>query len=632
MALPVGLRALFSFKGPKGEKGDTGALAFADAVTVPYGSGANAEMVGPSSNRGVLISVPEGKPGIPGANAVPTDAAVGAWALDADTETRKGIDAAVIASHGPGIQTAPRFLDAYAKYFTSPSMVWVPGQATTPTTLAAPAASGSNVLVVASAAGIVAGMTLVTDAGSVGEQLFRVTSVSGTDVSVTPEVSAALAAGAAIGPWWEDAIHPLAAFGGASYGRWLANAKVDGDYAIRAVPPGRPVVVLGDSWVARFFPRFTSRLAERIPGVETINAGVAGNTSAMMIARFATDVPANASYVLINEPGVNDAPTVSLDQQTANLQTLVELIRGIGAIPVFSGPVPLVNNQDQARAQALAFRAQLAEPEQYPALTQEQYRRLSAPTVRPEPFSLGIGERALERRTTGTHNAGIGYSALGGITTGAQNAALGYRALASNEAGNANTAVGANALAENKAGSNTAIGSLALAANTTGANSTAVGANALSAQTTAADNAALGSSALRRDTTGANNTAMGSSALSNNLTGNYNTAVGAYALLASLGSDNTAVGSLAGHGSGGTAANQITAIGSQATVSGARSVALGFGTAVTEPDQAGIGARSFFMRNVAVPATPAGGGVLYVEAGALKYKGSSGTITTLGNA
>lgn len=32
------------------------------------------------------------------------------------------------------------------------------------------------------------------------------------------------------------------------------------------------------------------------------------------------------------------------------------------------------------------------------------------------------------------------------------------------------------------------------------------------------------------------------------------------------------------------------------------------------------------------PATPTGGGVLYVSAGALKYKGSSGTVTNLGNA
>ncbi|MFE5868801.1 hypothetical protein ACFQ6V_09125 [Streptomyces roseifaciens] len=35
------------------------------------------------------------------------------------------------------------------------------------------------------------------------------------------------------------------------------------------------------------------------------------------------------------------------------------------------------------------------------------------------------------------------------------------------------------------------------------------------------------------------------------------------------------------------------------------------------------------IQNSAEPATPAGGGVLYVEAGALKYKGSTGTITTI---
>jgi hypothetical protein len=43
--------------------------------------------------------------------------------------------------------------------------------------------------------------------------------------------------------------------------------------------------------------------------------------------------------------------------------------------------------------------------------------------------------------------------------------------------------------------------------------------------------------------------------------------------------------------------------------------------------------KSMFIANcTSVPATPTGGGALYVEAGALKYKGSGGTITTLGAA
>lgn len=40
----------------------------------------------------------------------------------------------------------------------------------------------------------------------------------------------------------------------------------------------------------------------------------------------------------------------------------------------------------------------------------------------------------------------------------------------------------------------------------------------------------------------------------------------------------------------------------------------------------------FLMNATSTPGTPSGGGVLYVESGALKYKGSSGTVTTLGAA
>jgi hypothetical protein len=48
----------------------------------------------------------------------------------------------------------------------------------------------------------------------------------------------------------------------------------------------------------------------------------------------------------------------------------------------------------------------------------------------------------------------------------------------------------------------------------------------------------------------------------------------------------------------------------------------------------GSGAKVIFIANATtVPTTnPSGGGVLYVEAGALKYRGSSGTVTTLGAA
>lgn len=45
-------------------------------------------------------------------------------------------------------------------------------------------------------------------------------------------------------------------------------------------------------------------------------------------------------------------------------------------------------------------------------------------------------------------------------------------------------------------------------------------------------------------------------------------------------------------------------------------------------------AKPLVLANIAgaAPAAPIGGGVIYVEAGALKYKGSSGTVTVLGAA
>lgn len=47
----------------------------------------------------------------------------------------------------------------------------------------------------------------------------------------------------------------------------------------------------------------------------------------------------------------------------------------------------------------------------------------------------------------------------------------------------------------------------------------------------------------------------------------------------------------------------------------------------------GGGTTVFFMANATAPSSnPSGGGILYVESGALKYRGSSGTVTTIANA
>lgn len=65
----------------------------------------------------------------------------------------------------------------------------------------------------------------------------------------------------------------------------------------------------------------------------------------------------------------------------------------------------------------------------------------------------------------------------------------------------------------------------------------------------------------------------------------------------------------------------------RARIDGSGNLLLGMTTIATSS------AKTLHMANATVPtANPTGGGVLYVEAGALKYRGSSGTITTIANA
>ena len=76
----------------------------------------------------------------------------------------------------------------------------------------------------------------------------------------------------------------------------------------------------------------------------------------------------------------------------------------------------------------------------------------------------------------------------------------------------------------------------------------------------------------------------------------------------------------------GTAGNAITFTQAM-TLDASGNVLLGMTTAATSS------AKTLHLANATVPtANPSGGGVLYVEAGALKYRGSSGTVTTIANA
>ena len=161
--------------------------------------------------------------------------------------------------------------------------------------------------------------------------------------------------------------------------------------------------------------------------------------------------------------------------------------------------------------------------------------------------NTALGYLALSSNVTGDQNAATGAYSLTANTGGSSNTANGYLALSSNVSGGQNTATGANSLTANTdGGGNTANGDFTLTVNTTGGGNTALGVGALFQNTTGYSNTATGLGALESNTTGFSNTATGVNCLFYNTTGSYNTAVGDQALISnSTGINNTAVGASA---------------------------------------------------------------------------------------
>ncbi|MEJ6554013.1 M14 family metallopeptidase [Microbacterium esteraromaticum] len=108
--LPVGVKKLGSFKGDKGNKGDTGSLAFATAESVPANEAATVEMVGPESNRGAHFKVPRG---LPGTNAAANDEAFATYLGAPDSQTRGALVPAVAGIAFPHGGLLPRALDIW---------------------------------------------------------------------------------------------------------------------------------------------------------------------------------------------------------------------------------------------------------------------------------------------------------------------------------------------------------------------------------------------------------------------------------------------------------------------------------------------------------------------------------------
>lgn len=278
-------------------------------------------------------------------------------------------------------------------------------------------------------------------------------------------------------------------------------------------------------------------------------------------------------------------------------------------------------------------------------------------TNNPRNSAVLLGKSAGGSVTTASDAVAIGYQAGAALTTGQRVTGVGHQALSKLTTGANNTAVGGTALQNLTTGvDNTAVGKDALQAQTTASNNTAIGASACPAVTTATQTVGVGHGVLLSLTTGTKNVAIGDSAgyfangsASNaSVTGMLNTFVGhSTGCYSGDTSRGTAIGGQA------AAANNAVAIGYNAKAGGSGSVAIGTDSsnngATTTTNNAialgtanhsvligagaglGGGAGVVSIANAATAPTtnPTGGGVLYVEAGALKFRGSSGTVTTI---
>lgn len=101
---------------------------------------------------------------------------------------------------------------------------------------------------------------------------------------------------------------------------------------------GAPYAVfIGDSITANW------NLDAAFPGVNVVNAGVGGQTSTQILARFDADVIARHPQVVVIEAGTNDLYYDQLPQSVteANITEMVTMARANGIQPILASTVPV---------------------------------------------------------------------------------------------------------------------------------------------------------------------------------------------------------------------------------------------------------------------------------------------------
>lgn len=180
--------------------------------------------------------------------------------------------------------------------------------------------------------------------------------------------------------------------------------------------------------------------------------------------------------------------------------------------------------------------------------------------------------------------------------------------------------------------SNTAIGGSALGQLTLGNYNIGLARYAGYGLTTGSNNTCIGYQTLFSAGAANHNTAIGYAALAG-ITGSYNTCIGTVSGSAiSTGNYNVVVGSYDGSAApiSGTGSNYIVLSDGAGSVRGTFDASGNFLLGVTAAGASA--AKAIHIGNGTAPTASITGGIIYVEAGALKYRGSSGTVTTIASA
>jgi hypothetical protein len=274
-------------------------------------------------------------------------------------------------------------------------------------------------------------------------------------------------------------------------------------------------------------------------------------------------------------------------------------------------------------------------------------------------YDVGIGTDAQRSLTTGSYDVGIGTDAQRSLTTGSYDVGIGAAAQYSLTTGSSDVGIGTGAQYSLTTGYNDiGIGTNAQRSLTTGYSDVGIGDNAQYSLTTGSSDVGIGTGAQYSLTTGYNDVGIGNNAqqapggvtANAHTTASYGTSIGTESGLGSPtqsdhittigyraladGAGGTAIGSGASAGAAGAVAIGRDSGGTPAATTTENTVALGTALhSLLVGGGAGLGSGagvvSIHDASTAPTTNPTSGGILYCEGGSLKWRGSSGTVTTL---